>query len=258
MAEGSWIFLSHSHKDFDRVSEIRNILEEKEHHPLMFFLKCLNDEDEIDDLIRREIEARSWFIFCDSVNARNSLWVQQEIEIIKGYPEKTYCEVVVDDPNVDLEQAISQLTRKASVFLTYSHHDQDFADQLKAELRNRDFGVFSALEIIQEKSLPERFGEELLNVSSLGAILPIVSVKSVQAIRQKIEVEAAAKIIQREGAVANIIQVYRDEPSQVQKKASQKMRDAFEDLNWVDFSTGSLQENVDGLVKILRDHEWSN
>ncbi len=92
MAEGAWIFLSHSNKDFDQVRELRSILEEKEHHPLMFFLKCLSDEDEIDDLIRREIEVRSWFILCDSENARNSAWVQQEIEIIKGYPEKTYCE----------------------------------------------------------------------------------------------------------------------------------------------------------------------
>ena len=83
---------------------------------MMFFLKCLSDEDEIDDLIRREIEARSWFILCDSANARNSLWVQQEIEMIKGYPDKTYCEVTVDDTGVNLEQAISQLIRRASVF----------------------------------------------------------------------------------------------------------------------------------------------
>ncbi len=59
MSEGSWIFLSHSHNDFEKVREVRNILEVQGHNPLMFFLKCLNNDDEIDDLITREIEARS-------------------------------------------------------------------------------------------------------------------------------------------------------------------------------------------------------
>jgi len=58
MTEGAWIFLFHSHKDFDKVSGVRNVLEGHGHHPLMFFLKCLGDDDEIDGLIRREISAR--------------------------------------------------------------------------------------------------------------------------------------------------------------------------------------------------------
>ena len=41
MSEGSWIFLSHSHNDFEKVREVRNILEVQGHNPLMFFLKCL-------------------------------------------------------------------------------------------------------------------------------------------------------------------------------------------------------------------------
>jgi hypothetical protein len=40
-ATGAWIFLSHSNKDFEKVREIRNDLEQLGHRPLMFFLKCL-------------------------------------------------------------------------------------------------------------------------------------------------------------------------------------------------------------------------
>jgi hypothetical protein len=88
MTEGAWIFLSHSHKDFEKVSEVRNVLEGHGHHPLMFFLKCLGDDDEIDGLIRREISARSWFILCESANTI-SKWVQAEVQIINLRPKPT-------------------------------------------------------------------------------------------------------------------------------------------------------------------------
>lgn len=71
-----WIFLSHSNVDYDKVRKVRNMLEEQGLRPIMFFLKCLNDDDEIDDLIKREIDCRTRFILCDSPNARCSTWVK--------------------------------------------------------------------------------------------------------------------------------------------------------------------------------------
>ena len=44
---GIWVFLSHSNKDFDKVRVVRNFLEEQNYKPIMFFLKALNDDDEI-------------------------------------------------------------------------------------------------------------------------------------------------------------------------------------------------------------------
>lgn len=41
---GIWVFLSHSNKDYDKVRTVRNILEEHGFRPLMFFLKCLDDD----------------------------------------------------------------------------------------------------------------------------------------------------------------------------------------------------------------------
>ena len=147
MAEGAWIFLSHSNYDFDKVREVRNVLEQKGHHPLIFFLKCLSDDDEIDDLIRREIESRSWFILCDSANASKSRWVQEEIRIIKGLPTKTYTQINLDDPLLNLESELFSLTRKASVFLSYSKSDSTLAGKIRDGLRRHDFGVFSDLEL---------------------------------------------------------------------------------------------------------------
>ena len=42
---GAWIFLSHSHHDLEKVRHIRNELERRGHHPLLFFRKCLEDDD---------------------------------------------------------------------------------------------------------------------------------------------------------------------------------------------------------------------
>jgi hypothetical protein len=42
---GAWIFVSHSHRDLEKVREIRNELERRGHNPLLFFLKCLSDDD---------------------------------------------------------------------------------------------------------------------------------------------------------------------------------------------------------------------
>lgn len=57
-----WVFLSHSNKDYKKVRLVRNMLEEQALRPLMFFLHCLNDDDEIDSLIKREIDSRTRFI----------------------------------------------------------------------------------------------------------------------------------------------------------------------------------------------------
>ena len=82
--QGAWIFVSHSHRDLSKVRQVRDLLEARGHNALLFFLKSLGDDDEIDDLIRREIEARTWFILCESDNARTSTWVKRELQIIKN------------------------------------------------------------------------------------------------------------------------------------------------------------------------------
>lgn len=64
--EGGWVFLSHSHQDINKVRKIRNLLEQRGFEPLLFFLKCLTDDDEIEDLIKREITEREWFIYVVS------------------------------------------------------------------------------------------------------------------------------------------------------------------------------------------------
>jgi len=75
--QGTWIFVSHSHCDLEKVREIRNELERRDCNPLLFFLKRLDaDNTLLPKLIRDEIKARKWFVLCHSRAARRSKWVR--------------------------------------------------------------------------------------------------------------------------------------------------------------------------------------
>jgi hypothetical protein len=71
----AWIFVSHSKQDLAKVRQARDALEKAGAEPILFFLKCLSDHDEVDGLIKREIDARYFFLLCDSANAKKSKWV---------------------------------------------------------------------------------------------------------------------------------------------------------------------------------------
>jgi len=256
MSEGSWIFLSHSHKDFEKVREVRNILEVQGHNPLMFFLKCLDDDDEIDDLITREIEARSWFILCDSENARNSRWVQEEVETIKEYPEKTYQEIDLDDPETNLEEELSYLTKKASVFLSYVQADAEFAERIKADLREMDFGVFTNLEMPSGEDWDSRV-EEFSNASKRGAVLVLLSVASVQTPQQQKELQLVADIINTGGELTNIVPIFIDDPKAIYEALPPTSRQIVDDVQASnDFSFQSFEQNMDLLKEGLRNFDW--
>jgi len=134
--DGAWIFVSHSHKDLKEVREIRNELERRGHKPIMFYLKCLEDDDaDLPDLLRREIEARTWFILCDSPNSRASRWVQREKEIVKSLKGKVYREVdIAEGLGPDLDKVV-EIAKRATVFLSYARTDAHQARQIAAALR---------------------------------------------------------------------------------------------------------------------------
>ena len=149
--EGAWIFVSHSHRDLREVRRVRDALESKGHQPLLFFLKCLNDDSEIDDLIRREIQARQFFLLCDSPNARDSNWVQQERRLIKDLAGKVSLTVDLAGPWQDQLGAIDELSRRATVYLSYSRRDSaslGLLGWIAEELRQRDYRIILDVEVL--------------------------------------------------------------------------------------------------------------
>ena len=133
-----WIFLSHSLEDYDKVRQVRNILEEHKLRPLMFFLKCLTDDDEIDGLIKREIDCRTRFILCDSENSRSSAWVKREVEYIES-KDKPYEVVDLSKPVHELEEQLLSYSKKSSIYISYPRSCFGVARQLSHDLDKFDF-----------------------------------------------------------------------------------------------------------------------
>lgn len=143
MKQGGWVFISHSHEDIDAVRRIRNYLEKLGFEPLMFYLKCLSDENEIEELIKREIDEREWFIYADSQNARASRWVQTEREYIETLGDKKVFTVNLRE---DLESQLADLAhiaRQMKVFISYSHRDTPLQRRIRKQLEDKDMLVLS-------------------------------------------------------------------------------------------------------------------
>lgn len=83
-----YIFFSHSQNDIEKVRQVRDYLENHDFEPILFNLKCLTDKDELTDLVRREIEARKWFLYLDSADARMSPRVQAELSYARDTQKK--------------------------------------------------------------------------------------------------------------------------------------------------------------------------
>jgi hypothetical protein len=256
MSEGAWIFMSHSHKDFDRVTPLRDELEKEGHHPLLFFLKCLNDDSEIDDLIRREIEARSWFILCDSSNSQASQWVQSEIEIIEGYPknEKTYVKVNLDDTLSKQLDEVEDLTYRASVFLSYSHNDSRVATKVETALREQDFGVFSDLQLTPGSNWREEIESALKAAATKGAIVPLLSQPAIRSPYPLYELRHALEVVRASGR-SSIVPVFIEPPAEVFEFAEPWLRGAIERIQSIDLST-NFDEGVQRLCSGLRNLDF--
>ncbi len=145
--QGGYFFLSHSHKDIQQVRQIRNQLEDDGFEPLCFYLKCLSDDSEIEDLIKREIDAREWFVFLDSENARKSKWVTLEREYITTRSSKKVIRVNLHDTQA-VAKLLDRICHNLRVFLTSLPDADRLAERIKEQLAAKDYLVFHASETI--------------------------------------------------------------------------------------------------------------
>lgn len=144
-----WIFLSHSSEDFDKVRLIRNHLEEKSFRPLMFYLKCLESEEEIYDLITREIDVRTRFILCDSENAKNSYWVQREMDYITSRePKRSYQVLDLSKPLETLIKELDTYTNQMNVFISCSRKYSKLYKDVYCRLSKYDLRVLPEFETL--------------------------------------------------------------------------------------------------------------
>jgi len=149
-----YFFISHSHLDLEKVRIIRNVIEETFfYEPILFFLKCLSDESELQDLIQREISERIWFVYCKSENAERSKYVQQERAYLQKLLDSgkriNVLEIELDEFEIwdkdchdYIRKQIAYHIRTSKMFISYARADAQVAHELHAELTKRGFSVW--------------------------------------------------------------------------------------------------------------------
>lgn len=142
--DNTYVFLSHSHYDFDKVCRLRNLLEAEGFKPLMFFLKAFEKpeyEPMLKPILMEEIDQRDRFILCRSDNSRKSEWVKFEEDYIKS--KKRPFEVIDLDSSDEIQlEAIKNYRRRSRVFVSSSScFAKDLVQLIKKELNNHGFST---------------------------------------------------------------------------------------------------------------------
>ena len=173
-AEGGYVFLSHSHKDIEKVRKIRNMLEEEGLEPLCFYLKCLSDKKEIDGLIKREIDAREWFFYADSENARTSDWVTMERNYITAQNVKKIITADINDEE-SIALAVRKLTRGLRVYISHLAKDKLLVERIKKKLQEKDYLVFDPGSISPGIGFEDALSDAISDASKEGCVLALIT-----------------------------------------------------------------------------------
>lgn len=249
--KGAWIFLSHSNKDIEEVRKYRNELEKLGHNPLMFFLKCLdNDDARLPELIRDEINARQWFVLCDSPSAKVSKWVQEEVMIIKGIDNSDKVFEIIDlrnDLNENLPKLI-RLSKRARIFLSYSHLDYETAERIRQVLEKHDFDVWSPSAIRPGVEFVEAIKSEIDNSLSHGFVLVLLSELSLKSKWCRLETKYA---LQHAAASrqSNVIPVI------IKQFDLSLLPPELRYIQFFDLNKGPFNERMSELIKDLKSRE---
>jgi hypothetical protein len=246
-SQGAWIFVSHSNRDFDKVRHVRDTLESAGHRPLLFFLKSLDDDSEIDGLIKAEIDAREWFILCDSANSRASNWVGREVAYIRTLGDKVYTEIDLDDQPAAQSSKALLLARRASVFPIYARADSDAAAYIADLLLAHDFGVFRDLDLASSDDWRANTEDALLDAARRGWVIILLSP---DALRSEFVIAELYRALGVRGV--NLLPIIVRDVETTLAGFPPDVRDALLHAEWLDFTPANRERNTPRLLATLR------
>lgn len=145
---GCWIFLSHASKDIDLVRRVRNEFEKYGQNPLAFHLRCLDEEypqkeEELWNLIYREIDAREWFVYCKSPVSENSDNVLRERQYIEQSGKNKIWMIDMTEEWDVIASKIHKICADLEVFISYTYCDRHIANVLRDVLIEKDYSVWT-------------------------------------------------------------------------------------------------------------------
>lgn len=180
-----WVFISHSNLDYDNVRRVRDLLENDGFRPIMFYLKCLEDnkdDAELESLLSREIDSRNRFILCNSKHTNTNprpRWVEFEINHIKSR-KRYYQTVDIETSDEDLKKQLASFRKNSTAFISYSRKDQYLYDIVQRTLRTKmDYKVFDAkIDLVIGDDYTNKITKEIDNAIENGVFIPIITENS--------------------------------------------------------------------------------
>ncbi len=192
-----YVFLSHSHLDYEKVRTVRNLLEQEGYRPLMFFLKCLENEKYVEltkTLIKEEIDNRQRFILCASEHAKTSDWVKFEINHIVS-TNRPYEIIELDAPIEAQIHAVKNFKRRSSVFMSYPSQLEPLAQTTIHALKGKDFHPFDTNDLmIKSMDLTSELKRQLKSASDNGYVLIFIDENLKENSFQYFEIQYALEI----------------------------------------------------------------
>lgn len=252
-ASHAWIFVSHSTRDLDKVRLVRNAIEAANGEPILFFLKCLSDHDEIDELIKREIQARNFFLLCDSKNAKSSKWVQDEIAHVKSLQTR---KIEIIDLDADWQAQIAgiqSIVRQATIFLSYAHTDEAAIIPVRAGLIANDFCVWDPSHDLRVgNNFSEQISSAVEESARFGFFIHFLSRASLQSEWAALELDKAIRMGVGERYIPVLLQPYYE--------ISQLMPGSVRRRLLIDYSDRNVQDIMGQLLRVLgvRNTEQTN
>lgn len=210
-----YVFVSHSHKDIAKVRKVRNLLENHNFEPILFYLRCMDngneDTEKLRDLIHKEIDSREWFLYLESANSKSSDWMQDEIEYIKKRENHVIKKICIDSLSEDdLNSSVFDLIDKLSVFISYSHSDVEIAKVFYDEFCNYGLSVFfDQNELKVGQSWSDQIEKGINDASEKGGVVLLLTKDSLHSRWIRYELEKAI------ASNGRIYPIYLDEDSNI-------------------------------------------
>ena len=138
----------------------------------MFYLKCLESEEETFALIKREIDVRTRFILCNSENAQSSEWVKKEMDYISHKePKRSFLKIDLRQSDDEITTQIDKYVRLTKVFLSYPHRLTALATAIYNRLCKYDFDVFYDLIDLMSGNFAMQLENSIVAASNSGFVI---------------------------------------------------------------------------------------
>lgn len=180
---GCWIFLSHASEDIDMVRRVRNTFEKYGQNPLAFHLRCLDEkypkkEEELWDLIYREIDAREWFVYCKSPRSEKNKNVLRERQYIEKSGKNKIWMLDLTEKWEIIESKIYKICRDLEVFISYSSVDRNIAKNIQKLLIEKDYAVWTEANLKSGDYFATQIDNAISRCVKQGFFVIIISDKS--------------------------------------------------------------------------------